>query len=44
MYAIKAPTPIQYQYACGKIPRDFKIKTPNGSEELGGTYIVNILH
>jgi hypothetical protein len=42
IYPIKAPTPIQYQSACGKTPRDFKTKTPNGSEELGGTYNINI--
>lgn len=37
MYAMEAPTPIQYQYASGKIPRDFKICTPSGSVESGGT-------
>lgn len=37
MYPMEAPTPIQYQYASGKIPRDFKTFTPNGSVELGGT-------
>jgi len=36
MYPMEAPTPIQYQYASGKIPRDFKICTPNGSVESGG--------
>jgi hypothetical protein len=34
---MEAPTPIQYQYASGKSPRDFKICTPNGSVELSGT-------
>ena len=42
-YPIKAPTPIQYQRASGKIPRDFKIKTPIGSVELGGTYRTNVI-
>jgi hypothetical protein len=42
IYPIKAPTPIQYQFACGKTPRDFKTKTPNTSEELGDTYNKNI--
>lgn len=41
-YPIKAPTPIQYQCASGKIPRDFKIETPNGSLEFGGIYSTDI--
>ena len=36
VYPIKAPIPIQYQCASGKIPRDFKTTTPNDSVELGG--------
>lgn len=35
IYPIVAPTPIQYQLACGKIPRDFKTETPRNSVELG---------
>jgi len=40
---MEAPTPIQYQYASGKIPRDFNTVTPNGSVELGGTFNAKIL-
>ena len=36
VYPIKAPTPIQYQRASGKTPRDFNKVTPNDSVELGG--------
>ena len=35
---INAPTPIQYQYACGKNPRDFKTSIPSGSVEFGRTF------
>ena len=34
IYPIVAPTPIQYQRASGKIPRDFISFIPNGSVEL----------
>jgi len=44
MYPMEAPTPIQYQYASGKIPRDFNTFTPNGSVELGGTFNAKYSH
>lgn len=34
-YPSKAPVPIQYQYACGKNPRDFRTVTPSVSLEFG---------
>ena len=38
IYPINAPTPIQYQYACVKNPRDFKTSTPSDSVEFGRTF------
>lgn len=40
MNPIKAPTPIQYQRASWKIPRDFNTNIPNGSVSFGGIYIL----
>lgn len=37
MNPARAPTPIQYQRAFVKIPRDFKTNTPKGSLIPGGT-------
>ena len=38
MYPANAPAPIQYQYACVRNPRDFRISTPNDSFEPGRTF------
>ena len=39
---INAPMPIQYQYACGKNPRDFKTAIPSVSVEFARTLKMNL--